>query len=197
MNVAQSNRPARDSDWLTRCRAGDEQAWRDLYDRYLPLVYRVALRMGASDRELADVCQEVFLRIHRGLAGFREDAQFSTWCYRITVNEVSRLRRDAGLRRTLSALLGREPEPPPVPQPDRGAERNQALRELLDVLARMKPKKRTVFVLHELEELSTEEIASVLEVPVDTAKSRLRLAREEFERVRRQRNLVVIPGGKR
>lgn len=61
----------------------------------------------------------------------------------------------------------------------------------------MKPKKRTVFVLHELEDLTTEEIADVLGVSVDTAKSRLRHAREDFERLRRQRQLLVIQGGKR
>lgn len=114
MNVAHSDGPAAQAGWITRCRAGDEQAWRELYDRYLPLVHRVALRMGASDREVADVCQEVFLRVHRGLASFRGDAQLSTWFYRITANEVSRLRRDAGIRRTLASLLGREPEPPPI-----------------------------------------------------------------------------------
>jgi RNA polymerase sigma-70 factor (ECF subfamily) len=198
MNVAATEEPVlAEEEWLGRCRAGDRTAWRWLYDRHFPHVYRLAIRLGAYDREAADVCQEVFLRVYRGLGSFRGEAQFSTWIFRITMNEVSRLRRAGGLRRALTSLLGREDDGPrPAPRPDEQAEQSEACRELRAVLERLKPKHREIFVLHELEELGLAEIAAILGCGTETAKSRLRLARTEFERLRRQRAFVVIAGGK-
>jgi RNA polymerase sigma-70 factor (ECF subfamily) len=198
MNVAANEEPVvEEAEWLGRCRAGDRAAWRWLYDRHFPQVYRLAIRLGAYDREAGDVCQEVFLRVYRGLGSFRGEAQFSTWLFRITMNEVSRLRRAGGVRRALSTLLGREDQgPPPARRPDEQFEQGEACRELEAVLSRMKAKHREIFVLHELEELGLAEIAAVLGCGVETAKSRLRLARADFERLRRQRTFVVIAGGK-
>jgi RNA polymerase sigma-70 factor (ECF subfamily) len=178
-----------EAEWLVRCRAGDRAAWRWLYDRHFSQVYRLALRLGAREAEAADVCQEVFVRVHRGLGRFRGEAAFGTWLYRITVNEVSRLRRAGALRRALGGLLGREPEPSPD-RPDQRVEQSEAFRELAGVLARMKPAQRTVFVLFELEELSLAEVAAVVGCGEETAKSRLRHARADFERLRRQRSLA-------
>src|SRR6476659_8146929 len=94
-----------ESDWLARCRSGDHAAWRRLYDDHFPLVFRLSVRMGASEREAADVAQEVFLRVWRGLGSFRGDAMFRTWLYRITLNEVSRVAREGAVRRAFSAVL--------------------------------------------------------------------------------------------
>jgi RNA polymerase sigma-70 factor (ECF subfamily) len=197
MNVPASEEPAAsDADWLGRCRAGDRAAWRQLYDRHFGQVYRLALRLGAHEREAADICQEVFLRVYKSLGGFRGEAQFGTWLYRITLNEVSRLRRSGALRRALAALVGREPEAAP-PRPDQLTEQSESFHELQAVLDRLKPKQREVFVLHEVEELELTEIAAVVGCGVETVKSRLRHARAEFERLRRQRSFVVLAGGKR
>jgi RNA polymerase sigma-70 factor (ECF subfamily) len=199
MNVAASDEsaPVTEAEWVARCRAGDAAAWRWLYDKHFPVVYRLALRMGAAPREAQDICQEVFLRVYRKLGSFRGEAALGTWIFRIAMNEVSRVRREGAVRRALGALIGREPDPEPARAPDEPLYRAEAFRELQAVLARMKPKQRSVFVLYELEELSTEEIAQVLGCPVETIKSRLRHARADFERLRRQRTLVAIDGGRR
>jgi RNA polymerase sigma-70 factor, ECF subfamily len=174
-----------DPDWLARCRAGDRTAWRRLYDEHFPLVFRLVLRLGGSQREAADIAQEVFLRVWRGLGSFRGEAQFRTWLYRITLNETRRAGRSGGLRRAFEALLGRGPDvPPPPATPERIVEHAEAWRELQALLARMKPKQRTVFVLFEIEELPLEEIAEMLDCPLETVRSRLRHARLDFERLR-------------
>jgi RNA polymerase sigma-70 factor (ECF subfamily) len=181
-----------ETDWLARCRAGDDAAWRRLYDHHFPLVFRLSIRMGASEREAADVAQEVFLRVWRGLGSFRGDSLFRTWLYRITLNEVSRVARDGAVRRAFGAVLAlvsRE-EAPPARSPDRLMEQAEAFAELEAILARMKAKQRTVFVLFEVEELSLEQIAEVLDCPLETVRSRLRHARADFERLRRQRALA-------
>ncbi len=181
---------------LEQCRAGNAVAWRTFYERHFPLVFRLAVRLGASEREAADVAQEVFFRAFRGLASFRGEAQIRTWLYRITLNEVARLGRDAAVRRAFRGLLAvafaAAPEPT-APPPDRLVEQAQAFAELQEILAKMKGKQRTVFVLFEIEELSIEEIAAVVDCPLETVRSRLRHARADFDRIRRQRQ-AIRPG---
>jgi RNA polymerase sigma-70 factor, ECF subfamily len=191
VSLALSERATLDGAWIGLCRAGDMAVWRALYQQHLPMVHRVAQRMGVPERDLADVCQEVFLRVHRGLGSFRGEAQFSTWLYRITINEAARSRRSHMVRSTLGALLGRE-HPPAEPQrPDDDLARLQGKRELARVLDGMKPKQRQVFVLFEIEELPLEQIAEILGCPLETVRSRLRHARADFERLRRQRQATT------
>ncbi len=188
-----------DANWVSRCQAGDKRAWRQLYDQHAPLVYRLARRMGLGEEKTADVCQEVFLRVYRNLGNFRGDAQFSTWLYRIALNEVSRAHREGAMRRAFTSLLGQQGHGLEIPAdlgPERQAQVSEAAEVLAQILARMKPKKRAVFVLFELEDLSTEEIAQVMRCGVETVKSRLRHARAEFERLHKQRTVVVVQGGK-
>jgi RNA polymerase sigma-70 factor, ECF subfamily len=175
-------------DLLPRCRAGDLRAWRELYHRHVPLVYRVARRMGVPDADFADVCQEVFLRVHRGLDRFRGEAQFSTWLYRIVLHEVARHGCTRALWTSFLALLGRWPDERTAPDPGAGADASGELQRLLE---RLKPRQRQVFVLHELELLSLEEIAEVAGCPLETARSRLRHARATFSRLCRQRRLAL------
>ena len=179
-------------DWLARCRAGDALAWRRLYDQHFPLVFRLSIRMGVSEREAADVAQEVFLRVWRGLGSFRGDSLFRTWLYRITLNEVSRVAKEGAVRRAFGAVLAlvSHETAPATRAPDRLVEQAEAFAELEAILARMRPKQRAVFVLFEIEELPLEQIAQVLEIPLETVRSRLRHARADFDRLRRQQGLV-------
>ena len=182
-----------ETDWIGRCRAGDMAAWRALYERHLPLVYRVARRMGVAECDFGDLCQEVFLRVYRGLGSFRGEAQFSTWLYRIVLHEVARAGRAKAVRTALLSLLLR-PDLPPVP--DDQLAKAEATVELARLLGRMKPKQRQVFVLYELEELTVEQIALVMTCPVETVRSRLRHAREDFTRLRRQQRLLHPEGAR-
>lgn len=183
-----SERVAFESKWIGECRAGDMAAWRTLYEGHLPLVYRVARRMAVPESDLRDLCQEVFLRVYRGLGHFRGEAQFSTWLYRIVLHEVARAGRARSVRNALLSLIGR---PDPAPIPDEQLARAQASAALAALLARIRPRQREVFVLFELEELSLDQIAGVLGCPLETVRSRLRHARAEFQRLRRQHRLVT------
>ena len=195
MSVALSKPPAVADDWLSRCRAGDLEAWRWLYDQQFQRVYRLVLRLGVPEREAPDVCQEVFLRVHRGLGRFRGEAQIGTWVFRIALNEARRAGRLRSVRQALAALYTREPADGPA-RPDDVAERAEGWRELSALLARMKPKLREVFVLFEIEELSLDQVSAVLGGGTETVKSRIKRARAEFERLRKQRALVALAGGK-
>src|SRR5947209_80396 len=77
------------ADIIAGCRGGDRGAQRRLYDRFAGTVYRLAVRM-VGEAEAADVAQEVFLRVFARIGGFRGHSAFSTWLYRLTVNECLR-----------------------------------------------------------------------------------------------------------
>lgn len=194
MSRSGSEQVALVGEWIGLCRAGDMAAWRALYDRHLPLVYRVARRMGVPESDCRDLCQDVFLRVYRGLGTFRGEAQFTTWLYRITLHEATRAGRARGVRNALMALLGREPAPPPVA--DQRLARVEAAEELEQILRRLKPKHRQVVVLFELEQLPLDHIAETLGCPLETVRSRLRHAWAEFERLHRQRSLATGRGAR-
>ncbi len=171
--------PARDIDPLvTRCAAGDLLAWRELHRQYYSVVQAFLRRIGIQDRDVDDVCQEVFVRLHRSVGSFRGESELKTWIYRVCVTEAARLRRrlrvwDAVLR--MGATDAREPTLP-------GPEANDfMLGERLEAaLGRMPAGDRAAFVLYELEGLSGKEIAAVLGCPVATVWRRLHYARRTF-----------------
>jgi RNA polymerase sigma-70 factor (ECF subfamily) len=189
VSLALLQAPRDEDDFIVRCRAGDVAAWRALYDRYFPLVFRVARRLGVPERDLGDVCQEVFLRVYRGLGSFRGEAQFGTWLYRIAINEAARHGRAMSLRRAVGLLLGREPQRAEAARPDTDLAHSEASRELESILHAMRPRQREVFVLFEIEELPLAKIAEILACGLETVRSRLRHGRADFDRLSRQRQL--------
>lgn len=158
---------------IAGCRAGDRSAQRRLYERYHRTVHRLAMRL-AGQADAADLSQEIFLRVFTRLDGFRGTAAFSTWLYRVAVNECLRYR---GRRSRRPEMLAEDPVCPAA-GPDRLLEQTdlleQALRQLDDRL-------RAVFWLREAEGLSYQQIAEVLEVPPGTVASQLSRARAELQ----------------
>lgn len=173
---------------VRRCQAGDQTAFRLLFDRHFDFVYRTVRRLGTPDAEADDAAQETFWVAWRKLEGFAE-GRLSTWLYRIAANVVSGRHRRRRVREAVLGLLGRAGEPPPPPGPDAALEGRDAQTAVAKVLARMAPKKREVFALFELEGLSGEEIAERVGCPVDTVWTRLFHARKDFERLARKQGL--------
>jgi RNA polymerase sigma-70 factor (ECF subfamily) len=170
-----------DAALVARCRGGETDAWRALYDAHWTFVYRTARRLGTPPEELEDVVHDVFLVVLRRLDTF-EDGKLTTWLYRITANTVSDRHRRRRVRSAFAALKVWVGAAPP-PAPDRLAEQACAERRTESVLARMSPKKREVLALHALEGLSGDEIAERLGCPVNTVWTRLHHARREFAEV--------------
>ena len=173
-----------DLDMVARCRRGDGVAWRGLYDRYAPIVYRFLSAFGVPNEDREDACQEVFVAIYRSLARFRGEARLSTWIYRIAARHAGRISRRRKVRGLLSTLLLREPPPPPAPDPSERSERLQLLDELVSKLS---PKKRLVLVLFEIEGVPIEEVAKIAGCPENTAWSRLHYARAELMAMAKKR----------
>ena len=142
-----------------------------LYHQYKRRVFGMAHRIvGGSDAE--EVAQEVFVRVFRGLAAFRGDSALSTWIYRLTVNAaLSHLAR-RGRRNEVGDEGLTELPAPPI------AERDSALAARIETaLAQLPAGYRAILVLHDVEGLSHEECAAILECRIGTCKSQLHKAR--------------------
>ena len=164
----------------------DQARLRAMVGEHFDFIWRALARMSIPQSELADSVQQVFLVASRRLPAIAVGSERS-FLLGTALRVASDLRRTLSRRREVSALgddedEGREPaslDPPPDELTDQ-----KRLRAVLDgVLAAMPDDLRVVFVLFELEEMSTPEIAALLEIPLGTAASRLRRARQAFDRL--------------
>ncbi len=129
--------------------------------------------------------QEVFLQVHKSLAEFRGQAKFSTWLHRVTVNVVLMVRRAARSRPVFAGEAVEDQEPDRGLLPDEDAARRARMEAFRRLLDRLPEKKRTVFVLHEIEGLAPVEIAEIVDAPVLTVRTRLFYARRELAEMMR------------
>jgi RNA polymerase sigma-70 factor (ECF subfamily) len=177
-----------DSELMERFRDGDEDAFRALAQRFQrPLVnffYRLTW-----DRFMAeDYAQEVFARIVRARAGYRPEARFRTWLFRIAKNywiDRYRERKNAPRMSSLDQPVRQDEGKPitledtvegPSPRPEDEARRKEIAQAVKRAVARLTEEQRLVFVLSENQGLKYAEIADVLEIPVGTVKSRMHSA---------------------
>lgn len=156
-----------------------EQRLAGLVREHYAFVWRLLRRLGLREGDADDAAQQVFLTASRRLQAV-EPARERSFLYGVALNVGARARRSLGRRREEPLEAARE-RLAPEPNAEQLLERRQA-RALLDrLLDEMPEELRVVFVLFELEELSTPQIAELCEIPPGTAASRLRRAREDFE----------------
>jgi RNA polymerase sigma-70 factor (ECF subfamily) len=167
-------------DIVKRAQRGDTEAFAELFRKHRNAVAAIAYRMLGPGADLEDMVQEVFLQVHRSLPDFRGQSKFSTWLHRVAVNVVLMARRRARSRPQYAPEEHARHEADVGPSPDQDvakARRVEAFRRLLEKLSE---KKRTVYVLHELEGMPPAEIARVVDCPVLTVRTRLFYARREL-----------------
>jgi RNA polymerase sigma-70 factor (ECF subfamily) len=178
-----------DEALAARAAAGDEPAFEDLVIRHQARVFRLARRLTGDDGDAQDAQQETFLQVHRGLPSFRGDARFSTWLYRIATNAALMQRRTRRRRpaESLEAYLprfdgeGRHAATPAELQAP-GRVEDVLDRQLLAEKARAGIERlpdlyREAFVLRDLEELPTSEVAEVLGLEPAAVRQRVHRAR--------------------
>lgn len=165
--------------YVRRALQGEARAFRELFQLHRRDVLRLAARMVGPRADLEDLVQEVFIQVFRSLPSFRGESRFSTWLHRVTVNVVLMHLRAARSRPKLEGESAQEPTTPELESPIEGAARAERLRALYRILDTLSEKKRTVFILHDLEGTSATEIASIVDAPVLTVRTRLFYARRE------------------
>jgi RNA polymerase sigma-70 factor (ECF subfamily) len=172
----ESPEESRDRDWalVRRHVAGDRDAFRSLYEKYRDKVYASALRIVGEPALAEDLAQEIFVKIHDELRGFKFESRFSTWLYRIAVNHAINKANELERRGRIRDRIARE-RPPPERSADAGKLVDERVIAAIDTLS---PKLRAIVTLRYIEGLSYGEIADVLEISIGTVKSRLFLAHE-------------------
>ena len=153
---------------------------RKVYEEHASWARAALTRLAGPELDADDLLHEVFLVALRRREVFEREGEPRAWLYGVAVKTVQNARRRARVRRWLGLEAAADVEDPQ--RPDGAAQRSEAKRRVYAALEPLTEKKRTVFVLFELEGLSGEEIASVLEIPVKTVWTRLHHARKEFER---------------
>jgi RNA polymerase sigma-70 factor (ECF subfamily) len=178
--------PAELEDLVRRSQRGDRIAFAELFRRHRGDVSRLVFRMLGPSADIEDVVQEVFLQVHKSLGEFRGQAKFTTWLHRVTVNVVLMVRRAARSRPVFSGEPLSDVEPDRRLLPDEDAARRQRIAAFRRLLDRLPEKKRTVFILHEIEGMSPAEIGEIVDAPVLTVRTRLFYARRELAEMMRE-----------
>jgi RNA polymerase sigma-70 factor (ECF subfamily) len=165
---------------VERARRGDRAAFTELFRQHRSIVAAIVYRMIGATPDLEDVVQEVFLQVHRSLPDFRGQSKFSTWLHRVAVNVVLMQRRRAKSRPSFASEEAGRNEADEGLLPDQDLARQRRIDAFHRLLDQLSEKKRTVFVLHEIEGMSPAEIAKIVDCPVLTVRTRLFYARKEI-----------------
>lgn len=173
------------ADLVTRLQAGDQAAYAQLVEEHAGKIYRLALRLMGNEADAEDVLQETFLSAFKSIDRFEARSSLSTWLYRIASNAaLMRLRRKEPEQVSVDEPFERD-DGELVPRqlfdfcclPEEDLLRDEARAELNHAIEELPPSLRSVFVLRDIEGLSTEETAEALDLSVSAVKSRLMRAR--------------------
>lgn len=183
-NLEAPSSAQRERDLVDRHRRGDEQAFEEFYQQFSGMIYNLTLRYSGNPELARDLSQEVLLRIYRSLGKFKGRSSLKTWTYRVCINLCrSRLGRRTLDTYSLTRESGAEIE---LTDPRRGPEERAIARSevvrLGEALPRIDPVYREALLLRDLEGLSYQEIAEVLNVPIGTVRSRIARGRERLRR---------------
>lgn len=182
-----------EADLISRLRARELDAFEELVGHFERPVYALCFRLLGDAEEARDAAQETFLKVYRGLGGFRGEAGLKTWIYRIAVNQAMNQQRwwrrrhrdetvSLDITRGQSDTTIGDSLPGRGRSPEAQAISSERERQVMSALDEIKQEYRVALILREIEELSYEEIAETLGISIGTVKSRIARGREELRR---------------
>ncbi|WP_028117700.1 RNA polymerase sigma factor RpoE [Ferrimonas senticii] len=181
--------PLSDQQLVERVQQGDKQAFNLLVVKYQHKVANLIGRYVNNHGDVADVAQEAFIKAYRSLPNFRGDSAFYTWLYRIAVNTAKNYLTSQGRRPPSSDVDAEEAEfyegadaLRDVASPERQALSDEIKTVVFDTIESLPEELKVAITLREIEGMSYEEIAAVMDCPVGTVRSRIFRAREAIDR---------------
>jgi len=178
---------------IRRCKRGEEEAFQEILARYRTPIYNLCWRMTRNDEDARDLGQEVFIKVFRLLDRFDEEYAFHSWLFRIATNHcIDHLRRQRLRFLSFERDGGGVDEeavmqvPSDDPGPDELLQRREAVARLEEIIAELPPHYRVITLLRHDQQLSYEEIAESLQLPLGTVKSRVNRARLQLAQVLRE-----------
>lgn len=178
-------------DFITRLKRQDEKAFQELVKKESPKMYSICLQYLADTQAAEDLVQEIFIKIFESIESFNEQAKLSTWIHRITVNacleEVRRLK--AKKRSFFSKALARSDDEQEYwnesltegQSIDQNLEQKAHTKALYQAIYQLPDEQQTAFVLHNLQEMSTKEVAEIMEKTVPSVEGLLHRAKARMK----------------
>ena len=159
--------------------AGRGVALRDVYGAHAAYVWNTLRRLGAPDRDLEDLTHDVFVQVERHLAEYDPARPMKPWLFGFAFRVFSQHKRRGRRRPEEPGETAHAVDPAPLADERLAIEQDRRL--VIAALGAIEPDRRAVFVLYEIDDVAMDEIAAVMKIPVNTAYSRLRVARAEFK----------------
>jgi len=164
--------PAND-DLVERCRSGDRRAFEELFIKHRDMVFNVVWSISGDREQAEDITQETFVKAYLGFSGFRGGSKFSTWLYRIAVNQALRT-KSTGMRRARAEQpLDDRVLPFDGPEPEEALRLSETERSVRRAICELPPAQRAAITLRYLEGLDLAEVAQIVGSPIGTVKSRI------------------------
>ena len=184
-----------DTDLISRAAGGDPSAFQALVERHRSMVYRIAYQFAGNHHDAEDIAQEVFIKVYRSLDRFRQDAQLTSWMYRIVMNACIDHRRRQRL--AIAAPFGDEAEhrmlntPEDTPGPEDRAYAGELGQVLESEIGRLPNGQRVVFVMRHHQGMKLCEIAAALGLAEGTVKRQLHAAVHRLRQALTEANVTA------
>ena len=184
-----------DADLISRAAGGDPSAFQAIVERHRSMVYRVAYQFAGNHHDAEDIAQDVFIKVYRSLDRFRQDAQLTSWMYRIVMNACIDHRRRQ--RSAIAAPFGDEAEqrmlntPEGTPGPEERAYAGELGQVLESEIGRLPSGQRVVFVMRHHQGMKLCEIADALGLAEGTVKRQLHAAVHRLRQALTQANVTA------
>ncbi|MES2689505.1 MAG: RNA polymerase sigma factor [Bacteroidota bacterium] len=170
--------------------AGDENAFRELFNLYADKVYNTALSMLQNQQDAEDITQEVFVEVYRSINKFKGESQLYTWIYRIAISKCTdQIKKQKTKKRFsfLTSLFGDDNtlihDRPHFEHPGVLAEKKEDSKALFHAIAKLPEKQQSAYTLHKIEQLSQKEVAEVMQTTPSAVESLIGRANENLRRL--------------
>lgn len=183
---------------VKRCKRGEEAAFAKLLAVYRNAIFGHCIRMVRKEEDARDLAQEVFIKAFTLLDRFDESYAFSSWIFRIATNHcIDFLRKNRYNFISINSSVNRDGQEMEINLPDKGAlpdtvlERSEAVQYLERVFDELPPHYKTVILLRHQQDLSYEEIAVILDLPLGTVKARIHRARAMIQKITDEKGIEL------
>jgi len=179
---------APDDAWIktvTRCRAGDSSAFREIMERHCKYAYAVAFSILRSEEEAKDIVQETFLRVWKNISSYQPEKKFTTWLYRIVVNLCYDGIRSKSRRPEQSSDFSQPDNQAQILAPlhlEHDIETRDIGEKIVQIAQTLPPKQKLIFSMRDLNDFSLEEISRVTGISLNSVKVNLSYARRHIRR---------------
>jgi RNA polymerase sigma-70 factor, ECF subfamily len=171
-----------DAECVKRVQRGDTDSFEVLVRRHQKAIFNLVYRLLGDYDEAAEVAQEVFLSAYKSIGQFRGEANFSTWLYRIGLNHASTRRKTLNsMHQRHIPLESTEVIADSAVDPAKNVEHKEIQQRVQQALNSLDPEDARIILLRDLQDVTYEEVAEMLDIPVGTVKSRLHRARQALK----------------